>query len=94
MAVVHNVLFKLKNREDIPEAVARLRAMEGQIDELRHIEVGVDRVGGPRSWHVALMTRFHDWDALERYRTHPVHQPVLAYMAEVVEVSAVVDYEV
>lgn len=93
MAVIHNVLFKLKRPEDIEEAVALLRGMEGKIDVLKGIEVGVDRLGTPRSWHVALITRFDSWDDLETYRTHPVHQPVLAHMAGVAETAAVVDFE-
>ncbi len=92
--IVHNVLFKLKNPADIPEAVEKLQGMEGQIDVLRQIEVGIDKVGSERSFHIALITRFDSWEDLETYRKHPVHAPVLAHMATVVERAAVVDYEV
>lgn len=94
MTVVHNVLFKLKDPADVDEAVARLQAMEGRVEVLRSIEVGVDKLGTSRSYHIALTTRFDSWEDLETYRSHPLHTPVLEHMATVIEHSAVVDYEV
>lgn len=91
--IVHNVLFKLKDSGRIEETADVLRSMDGKIDVLRHLEVGVDRVGSERSYHIALVTKFDTWEDLERYRTHPEHAPVLAHMAKVVEQAAVVDYE-
>lgn len=92
--IVHNVLFKLKDKAKVPEAVDVLRSMQGKIAQLRHIEVGVDLLGSERSYHIALVTRFDNWADFEAYRNHPVHQPVLTHMAQVVEHSAVVDYEI
>ena len=92
--IVHNVLFKLKDPAEVERAAEVLRSMEGRIDVLKHIEVGIDKLGTARSYHVALITRFDTWADFETYRSHPVHQPVLAHMAEVVESAAVVDYEV
>lgn len=93
MAVIHNVLFKLKDPADLERTVEVLRGMEGKIDLLRRITVGVDRLGTPRSYHIALVTEFGSWEDLEAYRTHPVHKPVLEHMAAVTEHAAVVDYE-
>lgn len=92
--IVHNVLFKLTSDEQIPAAVAKLKSMSGQIDVLRHLEVGVDRLHSDRSYDIALTTKFDSWEDFETYRTHPVHQPVLAFMAEVIDKAAVVDYEI
>ena len=92
--IVHNVLFKLRNKADIPAAVEVLRGMKGRIEELRHIEVGVDFLKSERSYDIALLTKFNSREDFEAYRAHPVHAPVLAHMAQVVESAAVVDYEV
>ncbi len=92
--IVHNVLFKLKDPDDISAAVDVLKSMDGQIDELRHLEVGVDLLGSERSFHIALVTKFDTWADFETYRTHPKHKPVLAHMATVTEQAAVVDYEI
>jgi hypothetical protein len=94
MAVVHNVLFKLRDPADVERTAEILRGMDGKIDVLRALEVGVDRLGTPRSYHIALVTRFDSWEDLETYRTHPVHAPVLEHMGRVAEHAAVVDYEV
>ena len=93
MSVVHNVLFKLKDGHSRDATASILQQMAGKIEELRGLEVGVDRLGTPRSYHVALIARFDSWEGLETYRTHPVHQEVLKHMAEAAEHSVVVDYE-
>jgi len=92
--IVHNVLFKLKDPDQIEPTARLLRSMEGQIEGLASIEVGIDRVHSSRSHHIALITRFESWEDLDRYRAHPVHQPVLEHMAEVTESAAVVDFEI
>ena len=92
--IVHNVLFKLKDPADIPQAADVLRGMSGKIAELKSIEVGVDQLGSERSYHIALITKFDTWADFEAYRIHPEHKPVLAHMAEVAASAAVVDYEI
>lgn len=94
MTIVHNVLFKLKDPARVGETAKVLRSMEGKIAELKQIEVGVDQLDTPRSYHIALVTQFETWADFDVYREHPEHKPVLAHMAEVVEHAAVVDYEI
>lgn len=93
--ITHIVLFKLKDRS--PEAIAQtvqvLKNMEGKIDELKHIEVGVDVVHSERSYDIALYTKFESMEALGAYQIHPEHQKVIAHMTQVREASASVDYE-
>ena len=92
----HIVLFKLKDRS--PESVERtasiLRAMEGQIPELKSIEVGKDVMHSDRSYDIALVTTFDSLETLAAYNVHPEHQKVIAHMAEVRESSISLDYEV
>lgn len=93
--VTHIVLFKLKDRtpENIEYTAQVLRNMEGKIDELQYIEVGVDVLHSERSYDIALITKFASMEALQAYQVHPVHQKVLEHMATVRESSVSVDYE-
>jgi hypothetical protein len=87
------VLFKLKDRAVIDEARATLAALDGRIESLRSLEVGVDVVRGERSFDIALVAKFDDRAGLEAYRTHPLHIEVANYIKG--ESSAVVaaDYD-
>ena len=91
--LTHIVLFKLKDRAIIDEARARLAELDGRIESLRSLEVGVDVVRGERSFDIALVAKFDDRAGLEAYRTHPLHVEVANYIKA--ESSAVVsaDYE-
>lgn len=93
--IKHIVFFKLKNAA--PESLAKtkqvLAAMEGKIEVLRTIEVGVDLLRTARSYDVALVTTFDSLEDLEAYQVHPVHVEVSRYMSEVRESAVAVDYE-
>lgn len=93
--ITHIVFFKLKDRseESIARTAAVLRDMEGKIDELKHIEVGIDVLHSDRSYDIALVTKFESLEALQAYQVHPVHQKVIEHMTQVREASASVDYE-
>ncbi|MHA6483614.1 Dabb family protein [Paenibacillus sp. strain BS8-2] len=93
--ITHIVFFKLKDAssENVDRAVAVLRDMEGKIDELKYIEVGVDVLHSERSYDIALVTKFESMADLEIYQVHPVHKKVIEYMSQVREASVCVDYE-
>lgn len=92
--ITHIVLFKLKDRS--PESVERsaqvLRNLEGRIDVLKSIEVGIDVLHTERSYDIALTTTFDSLEALQAYQVHPEHKKVIAHMNEVRESSVAVDY--
>ncbi|MFC5703822.1 Dabb family protein [Cohnella faecalis] len=92
--ITHIVLFKLKDGS--PESVERtaqvLRDMEGKIEQLQSIEVGIDVIHSERSYHIGLVTRFASMDDLNAYQIHPVHKKVIEHMSSVREASASVDY--
>ncbi len=94
--ITHIVLFKLKDRSEqsIARTVQVLKDMEGKIEELKFLEVGVDIIHSERSYDIALVTKFESMDGLNAYQVHPVHKKVIEHMAEVRESSASVDYEV
>ncbi len=93
--LTHVVLFKLKNssQEVMETVVGRLRGMKGKIPQLLDIEVGVDVQRSPRSYDVALITRFASMADMQAYQVHPEHQAVLDYLGTVQEAVVVVDYE-
>lgn len=93
--VRHIVMFKLKDKDPaiVAEAVKRLKSLEGKIEGLLSVEVGADCVHSERSCDVCLNTVFDTMASLERYRTHPAHLPVQAYMHSVRESSVSADYE-
>jgi hypothetical protein len=93
--ITHIVFFKLKERS--PEVVNKtkevLMNMEGKIDELKHIEVGIDVIQSERSYDLALVTKFNSLADLDAYTVHPIHKDVIQYIATVREASVSVDYE-
>lgn len=93
--VTHIVFFKLKDCTPAGTEEARnvLLAMEGRIPQLRHLEVGIDVVRSPRSYDLALVTKFDSLEDLAAYQAHPVHQEVVRYIRSAAESSVTVDYK-
>ena len=94
--ITHIVLFKLKDKSpgSIRTAQEKLLSMNGKVDLLRHLEVGLDAVHSARSYDIALYTKFDTLDDLQAYQVHPYHGgDVAPYMREASEAVAVVDYE-
>lgn len=94
--ITHIVLFKLK--DSTPEAVEKakglLLSMEGKVELLRHLEVGVDLVHSERSADIALVTKFDSLADLQAYQVHPYHaNEVAAYMRSVSSSVVAADYE-
>lgn len=91
----HIVLFKLIDRspENMLKARDVLLSMEGEIPQLRHLEVGVDVLHSERSYDLALVTKFDSLDDMLAYQVHPAHKEILNYMSQVRESAAAVDYE-
>lgn len=92
--ITHVVLFKMKDpaRDNAEAVAAKLRSMDGQVEGLARIEVGLDENRGPRAWDLCLITRHPTDEALEKYQADPLHSDVKAFIAERVEASAVVDF--
>ena len=93
--ITHVVLFKMSEpvRENAEAVAGRLRAMEGKVEGLDSIEVGVDLNRGPRAWDVCLITRHASAEALAAYQADSVHGEVKAFIGEVSSGAAVVDFD-
>jgi len=94
--ITHIVLFKLKERtpEGIEQAKGKLLSMQGKIEQLRHLEVGVDLIHSERSADIALVTKFDSLEELQAYQVHPYHaNEVAAYMRSVSSSVVAADYQ-
>lgn len=80
--LTHIVCFKFGSPEHAQECARRLRAMNGRIESLKALEVGLDVTRGKRSYDVGLITRFDDAAGLKTYSVHPVHQEVANFIKE------------
>lgn len=92
--VKHIVIFKLKEKtaENMEAAVSTLRGLDGKIESLRFIEVGVDFKESEGSYDLVLTTHFNDRDGMSAYASHPTHLPVIETMRNLCSNSIVVDY--
>ena len=93
--IKHIVMFKLKDKteENLKEAAAALKGMQGKIETLKYIEVGTDITHSERSCDIVLTTHFNDQEGLKIYSAHPCHQPVLKTMRNLCSEIMAVDYE-
>ena len=95
----HVVLFKLKEfpAEEKQQVIAKLKAMllalKGKISELKYIEVGENYELDAKSYDIALISHFESIEDLDVYRVHPEHQKVVAYVGEVTDARAAVDFQ-
>ena len=92
--VKHIVMFKLKenNPENLDLAVSTLRGLDGKIETLRLIEVGLDFNKSERAYDIVLTTHFDDETGLAAYASHPNHLPVIDTMRSLCSSSIVADY--
>jgi len=93
--ITHIVLIKLvhSNEETIEVARTALARLEGQIPQLRHLEIGVNIVHTDRSYDLAVVARFDSLEDLQSYMNHPLHVEVVKYLQGNRRSSITVDYE-
>ncbi len=94
--ITHIVLFKLNDpRPDILAATRDLLlSMDGKVPQLRHLEVGIDLIRSPRSYDIALVTRFDSLDELNAYQVDPYHVgTIIPHMRSVSSSTVAADYE-
>ena len=95
----HVVLLKLKGYPDAEkEAVlaklkSGLEALKNKIEQLKHLEVGLNYELNAKSYDVCLITHFESFADLDIYRVHPEHLKVVELINEVTVDRAAVDFE-
>ena len=92
----HTVCFKLKDNspEECNKAAQILRSMDGNVELLRGIEVGVDFLHSPRSYDIIPQVLLDDEKALEEYQKDEYHCSVVKkHMHSVAESSVAIDFK-
>ncbi len=95
--IKHIVCFKLKNptTELLAETKEILLSMEGNVPEVRAIEVGVDFLHSSRSYDIILQVTLDDSNALDSYQADPYHCGVVKkHMHAIAESSIAIDYNI
>ena len=93
----HIVCFKLKdNSPAMCEKTAEvLKSMDGKVNLLHSIEVGIDTLHSQRSYDIILQVVLDDMDALAKYQKDEYHCSVVkTYMHSVIETSVAIDYNI
>lgn len=94
--IKHIVCFKLKDNSEAQcnKAAEVLRSMQGNVDLIREIEVGVDFLHSQRSYDVILQVVLDDANALELYQKDAYHcEVVKKHMHDVTDTSVAIDYD-
>ena len=94
----HIVLFRRKPDVEKQPAleralIARMNALNGQIDHIRHWKLSVNELQRAISWDLALESRFDDTAGLDGYLFHPAHIALVSDLKTYYEWAAV-DYSV
>ncbi|MCG9881473.1 MAG: Dabb family protein [Bacteroidia bacterium] len=72
----------------------KLEDLQGKIEGLLRIEVGIDFLGSAESADLVLYSEFSSKEALDFYQAHPLHKAVMPFIAEARSERRVVDYEI
>lgn len=98
--IKHIVMWKLKDEAHGNDKVTnaklikeKLEALNGKIDGLLKLEVGIDFLGGA-NFDVVLYSELSKKEDLDTYQNHPLHQAVLPFIREAVMDRKAVDFEV
>lgn len=91
----HIVFFKLLNptKENLDTVKGILLSMEGNIKELKSLEVGVDDIRSDRSFDISIITRFNSKEEYLAYDIDEYHvTKVKNIIKPYIEMSKTVDY--
>ena len=98
--IKHIVMWRLKDfaagaskEENAAKLKQSLEALDGVIDEIAAIEVGINFNGSPAAFDVVLYSEFENREGLEAYQKHPEHLKIVDFVGEIRTDRAVVDYE-
>lgn len=98
--IKHIVMWRLHDHADghtkQENALRVKRVLEdliGKVEGLLSLVVGINELAGDQAYDLALLCEFADWNALESYRTHPLHLGVIDLLNKVRSDRVVVDWE-
>ncbi|BCZ49122.1 stress responsive protein [Clostridium gelidum] len=91
----HIVLFKAKEptEENLEFLEKTFLSMDGNIKELKQLEVGIDVVRSDRSYDIAIITRFESKEDYLAYDVNEFHvEKVKKVIGSYIEVSKTIDF--
>ncbi len=96
--IKHIVIWKFKNKQEreknIFEFKKKLESMDGRVDVIKQIEVGINvNKKSPTAYDILLYTEFDSLDDLGAYQKDEYHEEIKDYISRLDVESCVVDYE-
>lgn len=91
----HIVLFKAKEptKENLEFLKKTLLSMDGNIKELKQLEVGIDVIRSDRSYDIAIITRFDSKEDYLAYDVNEFHvEKVKKVIGPYIEASKTIDF--
>ena len=91
----HIVLFKAKEatKENLEFLEKTLSSMNGNIKELKQLEVGIDVIRSDRSYDIAIITRFDSKEDYLAYDVNEFHvEKVKKVIGPYIEASKTIDF--
>lgn len=100
MSIRHIVIWQMAAEDPATrathaaEVALRLQGLDGVVESIRSLTVGINVLDIPGNADVALIADFDDEDALAAYQTHPAHQAVVGYIRSVTGARSAVDLDI
>ncbi|MGA2917051.1 Dabb family protein [Methanoregula sp.] len=93
--IVHNLLLKLQDRSSESSAKAKdlLLTLNGNVEVIRKLKVGVDIRRAESSYDVALIAKFDTKADYQSYLVHPFHVKVGNQLKSNIAAAASVCFE-
>lgn len=91
----HIVLFKAKEptEENLKFLEKTFLSMDGNIEELKQLEVGIDVIRSDRSYDIAIITRFDSKEDYLAYDVNEFHvEKVKKVIGSYIEASKTIDF--
>ena len=91
----HIVLFKAKEptEENLKFLEKTFLSMDGNIEELKQLEVGIDVIRSDRSYDIAIITRFDSKEDYLAYDVNKFHvEKVKKVIGSYIEASKTIDF--
>ena len=96
--IKHIVMWRFKETAEKPKNMEKakelLENLNGKIDGLLYLEVGIDIFEGNDQCDVFLYSEFEDRKSLDDYQIHPLHKAAADFIGRVRESRTAVDYEI
>ena len=91
----HIVMFKLKKDVDIAEARQRAKKLADVVPSVEEMEVVCNSpLADASNYELALICDFKNMEDLNAYQNHPEHLKFGAYISQIRESRACIDFEI